>query len=164
VKHLLYKAQKKPISNEVLFINTPSSIMSHPRDDYLSYDHNMPLGLICLASYLENEGYPIKILDSYAENLGVLSTIDRIFAGETIPEIIGLNSSSPNIHIVRDICNPSSFVTQGCRDEDRVQEPCAYRSRDRERRFLKKFDKIIIIMIDVQTKAFFTLFLFFFSL
>lgn len=112
VKHLLYKAQKKPISNEVLLINTPSSIMSHPRDDYLSYDHNMPLGLICVASYLENEGYPIKILDSYAENLGVLSTVDRIFSGETIPKIIGLNSSSPNIHIVHKIAKYLKRIRQ----------------------------------------------------
>jgi len=103
VKHLLYRAQKKPICNEVLLINTPSSIMAHPRDDYLSYDHNMPLGLICVASYLENKGYPVRILDSYAENLGVLSTVDRIFSRETIPKIIGLNSSSPNIHIVHKI-------------------------------------------------------------
>lgn len=103
VKHLLYRAQNRPISNEVLLINTPSSIMAHPRDDYLSYDHNMPLGLVCLASYLGNKGYSIKILDSYAENLGVLSTIDRIFSGKSIPIIIGLNSSSPNIHIVHKI-------------------------------------------------------------
>ncbi len=103
VKHLLYRAQKKPICNEVLLINTPSSIMAHPRDDYLSYDHNMPLGLVCVASYLEKIGYSVRILDSYAENLGILSTIDRIFSTDTIPRIIGLNSSSPNIHIVHKI-------------------------------------------------------------
>jgi len=103
VKHLLYKAEKKPMSNTVLLINTPSSLTAHPRDDYLSYDHNMPLGLLCLTSYLGNEGVPVEILDSYAENLGALSTVDRIFSRENIPRVIGFNSSSPNIHIVHKI-------------------------------------------------------------
>ncbi len=103
VKHLFYKAQNKPLSKNILLINTPSSIMPHPRDDYLSYDHNMPLGLVCVASYLEDKGFSVEILDAYAENIGVLSTVDRIFAKETIPEIIGLNTSSPNIHIVHRI-------------------------------------------------------------
>lgn len=105
VKPLLYKAQNKPIANEILLINTPSSIMPHPRDDYLSYDHNMPLGLVCIASYMEREGYPVKILDSYAENFGVLATIDEIFNKNTVPKIIGLNASSPNIHIAHRIAS-----------------------------------------------------------
>jgi len=103
VKHLSLKAQKKVVSDEVLLINTPSTSMAHPRDDYLSYDHNMPLGLVCLVSYLTSHEYSAHILDAYAENLGVLSTVDRIFSRESVPKIIGLNASSPNIHIVHKI-------------------------------------------------------------
>lgn len=109
-KHLLYRAQNKSLSGNVLLINTPSSIMPHPRDDYLSYDHNMPLGLVCVATYLERKGFSVEILDSYAENIGVLSIIDRIFAKDNIPKIIGLNASSPNIHIVHKIASYLSRV------------------------------------------------------
>lgn len=103
VKHLAYKANKKPIAKEVLLINTPSSEMAHPRDDYLSYDHNMPLGLVCVASYLEKEGVRVRILDSYAENLGAATTVESIFKSSELPQIIGINASSPNIHIVHRI-------------------------------------------------------------
>lgn len=105
VKHLYYKAEQKSMSNEVLLINTPGAITSHPRNDYLANDHNMPLGLVCIGSYLQEEGYSVKILDSYAENLGALSTIDRIFSNEKIPKVIGFNTTSPNIHIVHKICS-----------------------------------------------------------
>lgn len=105
VKHLYYAAEKKVLSNDLLLINTPSSKLAHPRDDYLSYDHNMPLGLVCLASFIEAKGYSVSIIDAYAENLGVLSTIDRIFTKESIPKLIGLNSASPNIHIVHRIAH-----------------------------------------------------------
>lgn len=103
VKHLFYRTENKPVTDEVLLINTPSSLMPHPHDDYLSYDHNMPLGLICVASYLREHGYTVSILDSYAENLGVLATVDRVFSRTTLPRVIGFNSSSPNIHIVHKI-------------------------------------------------------------
>ena len=94
---------EKPVAEEVLLINTPSSLVAHPHDDYLSYDHNMPLGLVCVASYLKERGYSVSILDSYAENLGAIATVDRIFSRATLPRIIGFNSSSPNIHIVHKI-------------------------------------------------------------
>lgn len=103
VKHLFYRTENKSVADEVLLVNTPSSLMPHPHDDYLSYDHNMPLGLICVASYLREHGYAVSILDSYAENLGVLATVDRVFSGTTLPRVIGFNSSSPNIHIVHKI-------------------------------------------------------------
>lgn len=96
---------EKPIAQEVLLVNTPPSLVPHPGDDYLSYDHNMPLGLVCVASYLVERGYSISILDSYAENLGVFATVDRIFSGATLPRVIGFNSSSPNIHIVHKIAS-----------------------------------------------------------
>jgi radical SAM superfamily enzyme YgiQ (UPF0313 family) len=103
VKHLPFISEKRDISNSVLLINTPSSLLPHPRDDYLSYDSNMPLGLVCIASYLNEKGIDISVLDSYAENLGVLSTIDRIFQMDPLPKIVGINTSSPNIHIVHRI-------------------------------------------------------------
>jgi len=103
VKHLLYKAENKSLSNEILLVNTPSSTMSHPKDDYLVNDHNMPLGLVCVASYAKQTGLPVTILDAYAENLDALSTVDRIFSMQTIPRIIGFNTSSPNIHVVHKI-------------------------------------------------------------
>ncbi len=100
VKHVYYKALTKSLVDEVLLINTPSSVIPHPVDDYLSYDHNMPLGLVSIATFLCDNGISISILDSYAENLGVLATIDRIFSDGKLPKIIGLNASSPNINIV----------------------------------------------------------------
>jgi len=103
VKHLFYKAEKKQFSEELLLVNTPSSELPHPRDEYLNFDLNMPLGLVCLATYLEREGIKVEILDSYAENLGVYSTIDRIMEKPNIPRVIGFNASSPNIHIVHKI-------------------------------------------------------------
>lgn len=99
VEHLRYKSAALPLADEVLLINTPSAYMPHPRNDYLSYDHNMPLGLVCLASYLQSAGVSTRVLDSYAENLGVLTTTDRIFGSGRPSRIIGLNASSPNIHI-----------------------------------------------------------------
>src|SRR5690606_35778111 len=71
------------------------------------------------ASYLDAQDITIEILDSYAENLGTLSTIDRIFAGPSIPRIVGLNASSPNIHIAHQLAkylkriNPSIVVVCG---------------------------------------------------
>jgi radical SAM superfamily enzyme YgiQ (UPF0313 family) len=99
-KHLSYKADNKSLSDEILLVNTPSSTLSHPKDDYLGNDHNMPLGLVCVASYVKQTGLPVTILDAYAENLDALSTVDRIFSMQTIPKIIGFNTSSPNIHVV----------------------------------------------------------------
>jgi anaerobic magnesium-protoporphyrin IX monomethyl ester cyclase len=96
-------AGEKQLAQEVLLVNTPSSSVPHPGDDYLSYDHNMPLGLVCVASYLAERGYSISIVDSYAENLGVFATVDRIFSRASLPRVIGFNSSSPNIHIVHKI-------------------------------------------------------------
>ena len=95
--------REKPVAEEVLLVNTPSSLVPHLHDDYLSYDHNMPLGLVCVASYLKEQGYSVSILDSYAENLGVLATVNRIFSRAKLPLVIGFNSSSPNIHIVHKI-------------------------------------------------------------
>lgn len=112
VKHLLYKSKKKPINNEVVLINTPSSFISHPRNDYLKYDHNMPLGLICLSAYLKQQGIPVRVLDAYAENLDVLSIIDRIFREQKVPKIIGINSSSPNINIVHRIAHYIKLVNE----------------------------------------------------
>ncbi|MCP4344358.1 MAG: B12-binding domain-containing radical SAM protein [Desulfobacterales bacterium] len=103
VKHLHYRTQKRELANQVLLINTPSTILPHPRDDYLKFDNNMPLGIVCIASFLNDKGIETKILDSYAENLGVLETIDRIYINRKIPKIIGLNTCSPNIHIVHKI-------------------------------------------------------------
>jgi magnesium-protoporphyrin IX monomethyl ester (oxidative) cyclase len=100
VKHLYYRAACPPMIDGVLLINTPSSIFPHPRDDYLSYDHNMPLGLVCVASFLAQKGVPVTILDSYGENLGALATVERIFTGIGIPRIIGFNACSPNAHVV----------------------------------------------------------------
>jgi len=103
VKHLGYRAEAKQVEDLVLLVNTPSSQMPHPRDDYLRYDHNMPLGLLCLASHLHREEVPVQILDAYAENLGVISTVDDICRRAKLPRIIGLNASSPNIGIAQDI-------------------------------------------------------------
>jgi len=96
-------AEGKQVAEEILLVNTPSSLVPHPGDDYLSYDHNMPLGLVCVASYLAERGYSVSIVDSYAENLGVFGTVDRIFSRGTLARVIGFNSSSPNIHIVHRI-------------------------------------------------------------
>jgi radical SAM superfamily enzyme YgiQ (UPF0313 family) len=112
VKHLYYKSKKKTTHDEVLLINTPSSFISHPRNDYLKYDHNMPLGLICLSAYLKQQGIPVKVLDAYAENLDVLSIIDRIFREQKVPKIIGINSSSPNINIVHEIARYIKLVQE----------------------------------------------------
>jgi len=103
VKHLKLRATKKRVRNEVLLLNTPSSMIPHPRDDYLSYDHNMPLGIVCLASYLKSVNVSVKVLDAYAENLGAVSTVDRIFSQDSLPRIIGMNVSSPNIHVAHRI-------------------------------------------------------------
>ncbi len=93
----------KQVIDEILLINTPSAMRPYPGVDYLTYDHNMPLGLVCVASYLKQNGYSVNILDAYAENLGVFDTVDRIFSGTILPRVIGFNCSSPNIHIVHKI-------------------------------------------------------------
>ncbi|MCP4631899.1 MAG: B12-binding domain-containing radical SAM protein, partial [candidate division Zixibacteria bacterium] len=103
VKHLYYRALQKSLIKEVLLVNTPASVLPHPRDEYIQYDNNMPLGLVCLASYLSSNNIKVKLLDSYAENLGVLSTIDKMFSNDSVPKIIGLNASSPNIHIAQNL-------------------------------------------------------------
>lgn len=99
----LRSARQKQVAEEILLINTPLSLQPHPHDNYLNFDHNMPLGLVCVASYLRERGYSVSILDSYAENLGLFATVDRIFSRTTLPRIIGFNSTSPNIHIAQKI-------------------------------------------------------------
>ncbi len=105
VKHVYYKSLVKKVSKNLLLVNTPSSLFPHPRSDYLSYDQNMPLGLVCLASFLESNQIKCDILDAYAENLGAIGVVDRIFEQDDIPTIIGFNTSSPNIHIVHKIAS-----------------------------------------------------------
>ena len=104
VRHLFYRASAREYSDRVVLINTPSSVLPHPRDDYLSRDPNMPLGLVCLCSYCRERGQSVSILDAYAENLGALSVIDRLFEGVSdLPKVIAMNCSSPNIHIAHAI-------------------------------------------------------------
>ena len=105
VKHIYYRSLDKGVLNKILLINTPSSLFPHPRSDYLSYDLNMPLGLVCLASYLEKETINNDILDAYAENMGAMEIVDKIFEHDETPLIIGFNTSSPNIHIVHKIAS-----------------------------------------------------------
>jgi radical SAM superfamily enzyme YgiQ (UPF0313 family) len=105
IKHLKYKVDKKETCKKVLLINTPSRQIPHPSDNSLKFDNNMPLGLVYVGTYLKKMGIDVEILDAYAENLGAYSTIDRIFSNGKIPLVIGLNSSSPNIHIVHKIAD-----------------------------------------------------------
>lgn len=105
VRHLLYLSEEKPLCNEVLLINTPSFVTPHPRDAYISCDNNMPLGLVCLSTHLSASGISNNILDAYANNMGVLATIDNIFRKKKIPKVIGMNTSSPNIHIAHTIAS-----------------------------------------------------------
>lgn len=103
VQHLLLRATLQPPNEDVVLVNTPSSVVPHPRDDYLRRDPNMPLGLLCVASYCQSEGLAVSILDGYAENLGAFSTIDRLFSGERAPKVVAMNCSSPNVHIAHRI-------------------------------------------------------------
>ncbi len=103
VKHLLYRLNCPPPEERVLLVNTPSSLVAHPRGDALSADHNMPLGLVCIGSYLRAHGIQVDILDAYALNLGALATVDRVVRNPTIPHIVGFNVCSPNIHIAHRI-------------------------------------------------------------
>lgn len=103
VKHIFYKTQRYELLDRVVLVNSPSTILSHPRDDYLKYDQNMPLGLVCVASFLRDKGVEVEIVDCYAENLGALSIVDRIFNNDHLPRIIGFNACSPNIHVVHKI-------------------------------------------------------------
>ncbi|RIE15890.1 B12-binding domain-containing radical SAM protein [Candidatus Cryosericum septentrionale] len=106
VRHLKLRSSRPTRTDAVLLVNTPSSLMPHPRDDYLERDPNMPLGLVCIASYCNEESHSVSILDAYAENLGALSTVDRIFQDPTrVSRIIGFNCSSPNVHIVHRIAH-----------------------------------------------------------
>ena len=106
VRHLKLRSSRPVTTESVLLINTPSSLMPHPRDDYLERDPNMPLGLVCVASYGKQAGCSVSILDAYAENLGALTTVDRVFEDpKRVPRIIGFNCSSPNVHIVHKIAH-----------------------------------------------------------
>ncbi len=103
VKHLSYRAQLPSLIDEVLLINTPSAVMPHPLDDQFGYDANMPLGLVCVASYLAEQSIPVRILDAYANNLSASGTVDEIVQDNRIPRIIGLSSASTNIDVVYQI-------------------------------------------------------------
>lgn len=104
VRHLTIRSSLLESADRILLVNTPSSLMPHPRDDYLERDPNMPLGLVCVASYCRERGHSVSILDAYAENMGALSTVDGVFANTTaVPRIVGFNCSSPNVHIVHQI-------------------------------------------------------------
>lgn len=105
VKHIFYRSLKRDIQNKVLLVNTPSSLYPHPRSDYLKYDLNMPLGLVCLVSYLEDQGLEADILDAYAKNMGAIEIVDKIFKEMNLPKIIAFNSSSPNIHVVHKVAS-----------------------------------------------------------
>ena len=103
IRHLSYRARSYPLSDEVLLINTPSAVMPHPLDDRLGFDANMPLGLVCLASYLSEQLIPVKILDAYAKNLSAAEVVDEILKDKRMPIIIGFNTASPNIDVVHKI-------------------------------------------------------------
>ena len=100
VKHLAYRAQSYPLRAFVLLVNIPSTVTPHPLDDLVGHDANMPLGLVCVASYLITSGVNAQILDAYALNLSASGVIDEIAKPRVLPRVVGLNSASPNIDVV----------------------------------------------------------------
>lgn len=100
VKHMAYRAKAVPVTESVLLVNIPATVMPHPLDDVVGFDANMPLGLVCIASFLQQHHIPVEILDAYAHNLSASGVIDEIAKGKGLPRIVGLNSASPNINVV----------------------------------------------------------------
>lgn len=100
VKHMAYRAQSYQIANSVLLVNIPSMVAPHPVEEVVGFDANMPLGLVCIASYLCEQGVDVRIIDAYAHNLSASGVIDEIAKQDRLPRIVGLNSASPNIQVV----------------------------------------------------------------
>ena len=100
VKHMAYRAKAAPVTESVLLVNIPSTVMPHPLDDVVGFDANMPLGLVCIASFLLQHQVPVSILDAYAHNLSASGVVDEVANGKGLPRIVGLNSASPNINVV----------------------------------------------------------------
>jgi len=99
-------------ATDVLLVNTPITRTASSMDR-LGCDLNMPLGLVCLATFLNQNGVAAGILDAYAENLGVAEVVDRIAAIAPAPRIVGLNACAPNAHLALEIAAKIKRTSSG---------------------------------------------------
>ncbi|GAH93072.1 unnamed protein product [marine sediment metagenome] len=59
-----------------------------------------PLGLGYIGAYLEQNKYPVKIIDANSENLSYKQIIERL--QEFLPDVVGLSATTPAfIHAIR---------------------------------------------------------------
>ena len=74
-----------------------------------------PLGLAYLAAALEKDGFPVKIIDGFVENINV----SEIFS--TKPDIIGISATTPTFNSALSIARqiraglPSATIILGAR-------------------------------------------------
>lgn len=103
VMHLEMRARGLRLKDEVVLVNSPSAVVPHPRNEYVRNDPNIPLGLVCVGTYLSSQGVTVRAIDGYAENLGALSVVSRLFPHGHAPRVVGMNCMSPNAHVVQTI-------------------------------------------------------------
>lgn len=61
----------------------------------------IPLGIAYVAASVKQAGYPVEIIDSYAEDLSINETIDRLIASKA--NVIGFSVVTPTVPIVLEI-------------------------------------------------------------
>ena len=85
---------------KVVLVNTP--IADKPRYDFRINEYLlMPLGMLSVATTLQEHGHEVKIIDAYVERLSVDAMVKRIFA-ET-PDLVGVGVLTPSYPMANEL-------------------------------------------------------------
>ena len=104
-------------SIRICLINTPELMSVYGRIQKYIPPTAPPLGLLYIAATLEKEGFPVSVIDSYAEHYDVAMTVREALKFK--PHLVGINAVTPTfgnaIMIARAIkeANPDITIVMG---------------------------------------------------
>jgi len=79
--------------NKICLINTPELLSVYGKIQKFVPPTAPPLGLLYIAAVLEKEGFPVNIIDSYAEHYDVHMTVKEVLKFN--PDIVGITATTP---------------------------------------------------------------------
>ncbi|MEW6349813.1 MAG: radical SAM protein [Thermodesulfobacteriota bacterium] len=86
---------------KILLINPPDDLEALLGEGASFISTFEPLGLLYMASFLAREGYPVEVIDAYAERLSLEALKERII--QASPDLVGLTSFTSNGAIVYEL-------------------------------------------------------------
>ncbi len=86
---------------KILLINPPDDLEALMGKGASFISTFEPLGLLYMASFLAAEGYPVEVIDAYAEHLSLDAVKERI--AQISPDVVGITSFTSNGAIVYEL-------------------------------------------------------------